>query len=136
MLLVHKLTVSKYFSSIDIFFYYLYFSYFVLLDSASNHYSFYQASALKQNSKNSRPILFFQGEEDDFVPVSMMEVCYKAATGPKDYMIVPVAKHAQCCDVNPELYCKKVSDFLEDHLRWDSNETLVVLPEEDEDEEA
>lgn len=101
-----------------------------------NHHWLYKASSTKQLAKNTRPILFIHGEEDDFVPTWMMEKCYKAAGGRKDFFIVPVAKHAQSCDANPAGYRAKISDFLEKEIGWDPSEKLIIQQDdEDEDDE-
>ena len=99
-----------------------------------NRHWLYSASAVKQLEKNTRPILFIHGEEDDFVPPSMMETCFEAAAGIKDFMMVPVAKHAQCCDVDPKAYKEKISNFLQVTIGWDPEEKLTVVPDPDEDE--
>lgn len=106
-----------------------------LISMIFNHHSLYKASSVKQLAMNSRPILFFHGEEDDFVPPYMMEKCFEAATGVKDFVLMPVAKHAQCCDVDPKVYQNKISDFLETTVGWDPNEKLTVLPSDDDEDE-
>ena len=105
-----------------------------LISLVLNHHSLYKASAVKQLEKNTRPILFFHGEEDDFVPPFMMERCFEAASGIKDFMMVPVAKHAQCCDADPEAYKEKISSFLRQTIGWDPEEKLTVIPDAEEDE--
>lgn len=106
-----------------------------LISMVFNHHSLYKASSLKQLEKNTRPILFFHGEEDDFVPPFMMERCFEAASGVKDYLMVPVAKHAQCCDVDPKAYKEKISSFLKETIGWDPEEKLTVVPDPEEDED-
>ena len=108
-----------------------------LISLVLNRHALYSASSLKQLAKNRRPILFIHGEADDFVPAYMLEKNYTAAAGEKDYMMVPVAKHAQSCDADPAGYQKKITDFLEQTVHWNPNEKLINEPktvEEEEDE--
>ena len=106
-----------------------------LISLIFNKHALYSASSLKQLAKNTRPILFIHGEEDDFVPAYMLEKNYEAAVSEKDYMMVPVANHAQSCDADPQAYQKKISGFLEQTVNWNPRETLVHEPKPDDREE-
>ncbi len=99
-----------------------------------NKHWLYSASAVKQLEKNTRPILFIHGEEDDFVPPFMMERCFEAASGIKDFMLMPGAKHAQSCDIDPKAYKEKISAFLQTTIGWDPEEKLTVIADPEEDE--
>lgn len=75
-------------------------------------WNFYEASALKQVSKCTRPMLFIHGSADKFVPTSMVYPLYKAKPGPKELWIAPKAEHARSYWLYPTIYTKRVHLFL------------------------
>lgn len=79
-------------------------------------YGFIQASALRQVKKCSLPILFIHGEEDAFVPFSMLEALYQAAPGQKEKLVIPGAPHGGSAQTDPEKYWGTIEDFLEKYL--------------------
>lgn len=79
-------------------------------------YGFREASALKQVEKCSLPMLFIHGEEDTFVPFSMMEELYQAAPGRKEKLAVPNAAHAGSAQTDPKAYWGTVRKFLGQYL--------------------
>lgn len=80
-------------------------------------YSFEEASAVEQLKKATLPMLFIHGEEDAFVPYSMLELVFNAcASAEKERLDVPGAAHAQSYRVDPELYWGTVSGFLEKYI--------------------
>ncbi len=79
-------------------------------------WGFWQANAVKQLQKNRLPMLFIHGADDDFVPAFMIDKVYAASMGPKEKFIVPGAKHAEACCVDPEGYGKAVEGFLKKYL--------------------
>lgn len=70
-----------------------------------------EASAIKQLAKATLPILFIHGDEDNFVPVYMLEEVYEAAPVEKEKLIVEGSKHAESLETNPELYWETISKF-------------------------
>ncbi len=77
-------------------------------------YSFHEASSVAQLKKAKVPMLFIHGEEDVFVPYSMLDVVYEAcASGDKAKLSVPGGAHAQSVSTDPELYWKGVTAFVE-----------------------
>ncbi|MDE6591251.1 MAG: alpha/beta hydrolase [Oscillospiraceae bacterium] len=96
---------------------------FPLLDAASlvakvrAGYGFKEASAVDQLKKTSLPILFIHGEEDTFVPYSMLDVVYSAcASADKEKLSVPGAAHGAASWEDPELYWSTVEAFLNKHM--------------------
>lgn len=79
-------------------------------------WGFWQASAVKQLRKNRLPMLFIHGADDDFVPAFMIDKVYAATIGPKEKLVVPGARHAEACCVDPEGYSKTVEGFLIKYL--------------------
>lgn len=76
-------------------------------------YFFGEASALKQVSKNHRPVLFLHGADDTFVPVEMIHPLYEASQGYKEKVIVPKAGHGLAYSVDVPGYRQKVGNFLQ-----------------------
>ncbi|MGN0984997.1 MAG: alpha/beta hydrolase [Candidatus Enterenecus sp.] len=96
---------------------------FPLLNSASlvcklrAGYSFGEASAVKQLENATVPMLFIHGEEDTFVPYSMLDKVYDAcASAEKEKLSVPGAAHAQSASTDPELYWGTITAFLEKYF--------------------
>ena len=57
------------------------------------------------------PIIFFHGENDDFVPCSMSRECYEACTAKKMIMTVPDAGHGLSYIIDPEGYLAAVREM-------------------------
>ncbi|MDT2662669.1 alpha/beta hydrolase [Enterococcus hulanensis] len=79
-------------------------------------YFFGEADAIKQLNKNKRPMLFIHGDQDDFVPYSMLAEVYTATKGPKEQYVVHDAKHAEALSSNPSMYQKKVTEFIQKYV--------------------
>ena len=62
--------------------------------------------------KNSRlPVIFFHGEDDDFVPCDMSRENYAACTSRKKLVTVPGAAHGISYPVAPEEYVAALREF-------------------------
>lgn len=79
-------------------------------------YSFKEASALEQVKKCKVPMLFIHGEDDSFVPFSMLDELYNAASCNKRKLVVPGAGHAKSSSVDPDTYWGTVDEFLKTRL--------------------
>lgn len=79
-------------------------------------YFFGEADTLKQLRKNTRPMLFIHGDQDDFVPYTMLDQVYQATNGPKEKYVVHGAKHAEALRTNPTLYQQKITAFAAKYL--------------------
>ena len=79
-------------------------------------YFFGEASAVEQLKKCQLPILFIHGEEDTFVPYSMLDELYAAAAGPKEKLSVPGATHGAASKEDPEVYWTTIDRFIAQHL--------------------
>ena len=75
-------------------------------------YNIDNASAIKQVKKSKTPTLFIHGDEDTFVPSTMVYQLYNSATVPKELFIVKGANHAKAADIAKEEYWKKVFQFI------------------------
>ncbi len=79
-------------------------------------YDLYEASALPQVAKSNIPILFIHGDQDSFVPFSMLEEVYEAATVDKEKLIIPGAGHGEAEQVDPELYWSTIWSFVGNYI--------------------
>lgn len=75
-----------------------------------------EASAIKQVAKSSTPTLFIHGSADTFVPFSMLDQVYEAASCEKEKLVVEGAAHANSAQTDPELYWTTVDTFLDRHM--------------------
>ena len=76
-------------------------------------WNFKEASSLKQVAKCQLPMLFIHGDQDTFVPYSMLDQNYDAcASKVKQKLTIHGATHAKSAQVDPELYWNTVDDFL------------------------
>lgn len=75
-------------------------------------WSFGEASALKQVSRCSRPMLFIHGGGDDFVPTRMVYELYAAHRGVKALWVAPGSAHALSYRDYPEEYTRCVREFI------------------------
>ena len=62
-------------------------------------------------AKNKRPILFFHGNADHFVPTEMSKENYTAAKAEKELVLIDGAAHCKCFRIAPETCFRKVSAF-------------------------
>lgn len=63
------------------------------------------------------PVIFFHGEDDDFVPCSMSRENYEACASSKKRLVtVPGAGHGLCYVIAPEKYLQEMRDFFRDIL--------------------
>ncbi len=80
-------------------------------------YTFESASAAESLRQASVPMLFIHGDEDDFVPFSMLDECYEAcASEQKERLVVPGAGHGLSASTDPELYWGTVDAFVGRYL--------------------
>ena len=63
------------------------------------------------------PVIFFHGENDDFVPCSMSRENFEACVSRKALITVPGAGHGLSYPVQPERYLKELREFFEGELR-------------------
>lgn len=79
-------------------------------------YTLGEASAIKQVEKSKTPMMFIHGDSDTFVPSSMFDEVYNAATVPKEKIYVKGAGHGEAESVYGENYWVKVEDFINKYL--------------------
>lgn len=71
-----------------------------------------EAAAVKAVPRITSPTLFIHGQEDGFVPVSMVTKLHAECVAPKRMLIIADADHTKAAHVNPELYWSTVGSFL------------------------
>ena len=79
-------------------------------------YDIKEASSLEQIKKAKKPILFIHGDQDDFVPVSMVYSLYEQAQCEKDLYIAEGAGHAQARLIDPKTYWDTVFAFIHEKM--------------------
>lgn len=87
---------------------------FNLLCKKKAHYSIYEGNAIKQLEKSKTPTLFIHGDQDHFVPFSMLKQCYDACSAPKQMWIAKGASHATAS--LDEHYFPTVLSFIKQYL--------------------
>lgn len=68
-------------------------------------------SALGLVSRITRPVIFFHGEADDFVPCDMSRKLYEACVSQKRLVTVPGAGHGLAFPVDEDGYLKALEEF-------------------------
>lgn len=82
-------------------------------------YGFKEASSVDQLQKATVPMLFIHGEDDTFVPYSMLDVVYEACASPeKEKLTIPGAGHGMAGSVDPDTYWSTISAFLEKYVEF------------------
>lgn len=75
-------------------------------------YSLTEGDAVEQVAKSKTPIFFIHGDADTFVPYSMLDQVYNAATVEKDKLIVPGAGHGEASAVAKDIYWDAIFGFI------------------------
>mgnify|MGYP002679993275 FL=1 len=82
-------------------------------------WSFSEASPLKQVAKCNKPMLFIHGDNDTYVPTTMVYPLYEAKSQPKQLWIAPGSKHALSYRDHKSEYIRKVTEFVS---KWNGAE--------------
>lgn len=75
------------------------------------HFDLEAYSAQKAMKTCSVPAIFFHGQDDDFVPSWMSQVCYDACTTRKKIVLIPGAGHGLSYPVAPDCYLDALREF-------------------------
>lgn len=75
-----------------------------------------EASTIDQVRKSITPTLFIHGDQDSFVPYSMINELYEASHTEKEKLVIEGAGHAKSREVNPELYWSTITNFLNKYI--------------------
>ena len=74
-----------------------------------------EVSPLKALPGAKVPVIFFHGEDDDFVPCDMSRHCYDVCASRKRLVTIPGAGHGLSYPVEPERYLKEAGDFFREN---------------------
>ncbi len=77
------------------------------------HFNLEETSAVKAMEKCNVPVIFYHGEDDDFVPCSMSVECYNACKSRKEIIKVKGAGHGLSYLIDREGYISSLKDFFE-----------------------
>ena len=75
------------------------------------HFDLEETSPLKAMESCTVPVIFFHGEDDDFVPCDMSRAVYAACKSRKHLVTIPGAGHGLAYAVNPERYLEELYAF-------------------------
>ena len=70
----------------------------------------------KPMTRLKQPLLMIHGEADTYIKPAIARELYKRAAGPKEFWVVPGAKHNQALHVAGAEYRRRVVDFFDRHL--------------------
>ncbi len=74
-------------------------------------FNLHSPQAIDAMQKCTVPVIFFHGEDDDFVPCYMSRENYNACKSKKMLITVPGAGHGLSYPVDPERYLQSLKDF-------------------------
>lgn len=80
------------------------------------HFDPNEISAMEAMKHCRLPIIFFHGEDDDYVPCWMSKICYEICPSAKKLVIVPGAGHGLSFPVDQEGYLRQLRAF--DTANW------------------
>jgi len=81
----------------------------------------------------SRPWLMIHGERDTYIGPEIARALFDCGQGPKEFWLVPEAKHNRCREREPEAYSARIVDFVD---RFGPRRLITVnsLPDVEQDE--
>ena len=79
------------------------------------HFDLEEYSPLEAMKTCKVPVIFFHGEDDDFVPCYMSQEMYEACTSPKKLVTIPDAGHGLVYLVDNEKYFQSVIEFFNEN---------------------
>ena len=84
------------------------------------HFDLEETSALEAVTRCNVPVIFFHGEDDDFVPCEMSRINYDACAARKMLVTVPGADHGLSYPMAPETYLTSLREFFGAEASFDS----------------
>lgn len=73
-------------------------------------------SVEKAVSRFTKPILMIHGEGDTYIKPEMAKALFDRAAGPKEFWLVPNAKHNQAISIAEEEYQRRIVEFFDKNL--------------------
>lgn len=74
-----------------------------------------ERSPVESMKRCKRPIIFFHGDTDDYVPCEMSRINFNACAAPKELAVVPGAGHGLAFLINQDAYIHALAQFSETH---------------------
>lgn len=87
------------------------------------HFDLEETSPVDAVKKSTVPIIFFHGEDDDFVPCEMSRINYEACVSKKMLVTVPGAGHGLSYPIEPETYLGALTDFFGPEASFSKSES-------------
>lgn len=75
------------------------------------HFDLEQTSPMEAMKKCTVPVIFFHGEDDDFIPPEMSKINFEACFAPKELVLIPGAGHCLGYLVDKTGYLEKLDRF-------------------------
>ncbi len=75
------------------------------------HFDLEEVDAVTAVKNCTVPVIFFHGEEDDYVPCEMSRINYEACSARKKLVLIPGAGHGLCYPVAPNKYLDSLRTF-------------------------
>lgn len=75
------------------------------------HFNLEEIASVDAIKNCKLPVIFFHGEDDDFVPCEMSKKNFDACTSKKRLVTMPGAGHGLCYLVDPDLYLQEMRAF-------------------------
>ena len=75
------------------------------------HFDLEETSPIEAMAKCKVPVIFFHGDQDDFVPCEMSVENYEACIAKKRLVVVPGAGHGLSYMIEPERYLEELREF-------------------------
>ena len=79
------------------------------------HFDLEEYTPLEAMNTCKIPVIFFHGEDDDFVPCDMSREMYAACRSPKRLVTIPDAGHGLVYVVDNDRYFKEVTEFFSEN---------------------
>ena len=90
------------------------------------HFDLEEYSPEKAMKTCKVPVIFFHGEDDDYVPCEMSRINYKACNSPKRLVTVKGAGHGMVYVIDNEGYFKAVEEFFTENGIWTKRISKVM----------
>ena len=87
------------------------------------HFDLEQTSPVEAVKHAKVPVIFYHGEDDDFVPCAMSRAAYDACASRKCLVTIPGAGHGLSFPKDPDTYLQTLADFFGPEASYATKET-------------
>ena len=92
------------------------------------HFDLEETSAREALAHATVPVIFFHGENDDFVPCAMSRENFEACSSRKKLVTIPGAGHGLSYPVDPETYLNALREFFGPEASCQSEQKTPAAP--------